>query len=470
MKGTPGSEAGKRRDRLSLPWFWVFLGLATIFCSATLQAGDLDYRELTLDNGLQVILLREKRAPVVVVQVWYRVGSVDEEDGQTGLAHMLEHMMFQGTKTLAPEEFSRIVARNGGVDNASTSQDFTYYYIKLGSDHLDLALRMEADRMRNLVLQESKFSSENKVVREERRMRNEATSTARMGEKYQAAAYRVHPYGRPVIGWMADIRNHSVSAMREFYQRYYAPNNATLIVAGDIDFIAAEQRVRHHFSPLPANETLQRPQVPQEPVPTTARYLQVLDPEAKVPVWLAGFLVPTLADTRVGNDPFALEVVATILGGGSSSRLYRRLVTQEKLAVSVHVEYSNLSRDPCLFDIHVTPGKEASLLRIEAIVREELERLGREPVMERELAKTRNSMIAEHVYERDSIQSQAWNMGRAVTSGVDWKGLLVHLPDRVRAVAAADVRRVTARYLSPERWFVGTLLPFPTPKPRRVTE
>ncbi|MBF0135288.1 MAG: insulinase family protein [Magnetococcus sp. DMHC-1] len=457
----------------------VFAGLL-LFCALPVQAGaaqaetvhaaTLAYRDFTLDNGLRVVLLQEKRAPVVVVQVWYRVGSADEVAGQTGLAHMLEHMMFQGTRTLAPEEFSSIIARHGGVDNASTSQDYTNYYIKLGSEHLDLALRMEADRMRNLVLKEEKFISENKVVQEERRMRTDAVPAARMVEKYRAMAYQVHPYGRPIIGWMADIRKHSVAAMQAFYQKYYAPDNATLVVGGDLEFAAAEERIRHHFASLPGTGQRSRSPLTQEPTPSAQKQLYVLDPEARIPVWMVGFLTPTFADIQAESDAFALEVAGTILGGGLSSRLYRRLVTEEKLAVSVSADYASLSRDPVLFMIQVTPRKDASLIRLEEIVRTEVERLGQEPVPERELAKTRNSIIAEHVYDQDSIHSLTWNIGRAITSGVDWKKMLIDYPDRIRTVTAEAVQKAVVRYLKPDRWIVGVLLPLPTPTPRKVQE
>ncbi|MBF0176042.1 MAG: insulinase family protein [Magnetococcales bacterium] len=448
----------------------VVLGLLAFLGTVTLQAAELDYRDFTLENGLQVVLLREKRAPVVVVQVWYRVGSMDEVAGQTGLAHMLEHMMFQGTKSLAPEEFSRIVARNGGTDNASTSQDYTNYYIKLGADQLDLALRMEADRMRNLVLREAKFKSENKVVREERRMRSEATPAARMGERFLATAYQAHPYGRPVIGWMEDISRLSVADLDAFYRRYYAPNNATLVIGGDLEFSEAEQKVRHYFSPLPSDPHLKRQRVAPEPYPATSRRLDFLDAEAKVPLWMAGFLSPTMTDGAAGNDPFALELAGAILGRGLSSRLYRRLVTEDKLAVSVTVDYASLSRDPVFLTFHILLAKGAFPARVEEAVREEVTRLGREPVPERELAKMQNFLIAEHVYERDSVQSLTWDVGRAITSGVDWRQFVIHFPERMRAVTAADVQRVAARYLSSERWVVGVLMPFPTPKPRKVSE
>ncbi|MBF0427106.1 MAG: insulinase family protein, partial [Magnetococcales bacterium] len=437
-------------------------------CCSSLAAADLDYREVTLENGLRVILLREDRAPVVVVQVWYHVGSVDEVEGKTGLAHMLEHMMFQGTKKLAPEEFARIVARNGGVDNAATSHDFTYYYIKLGSDRLELALSLEADRMRDLLLRPEKFKSENQVVREERRMRNESTPAARMAEAFQAAAYRVHPYGRPVIGWMEDIQKFTVTDLVAFYQKYYAPNNATLIIAGDFAFATAEALVRQHFAPLPRNPDLQRPRPPVEPPPDAVRLLYVLDAETRVPVWRAGFLVPTLGSSPAGRDAHALALAGNVLGGGSASRLYRRLVTQEKLAVSVQVDYADLERDPCLLTIHVTPAKGASLARLEAVVGEEVTRLQREPVPDRELTRTQNAMIAEHTYNRDSIHALAAHIGQAVTSGVDWKEVLIHYPERIRAVTAADIQKVAERHLSPQRWVVGVLLPIPTPKPKKM--
>ncbi len=401
--------------------------------------------------------MREGKAPVVVTHVWYRVGAIDEESGQSGLAHMLEHMMFQGTATVPPGEFSRLIARNGGDDNASTSHDFTNYHINLGADRLDLAMGLEADRMRKLVLADEEFQSENLVVREERRSRVEAKPDARMLERYRAVAHGRHPYGRPVIGWMDDIERHSVAALEAFYRRHYAPNNAVLVVVGDLDLDGATALVEKHFGPLTSPGAIQRRAPPAADPITTPLHFQVSDPEAKLPFWQVGYRVPTLADAAAGEDPLVLDVLSSLLTGGLSSRLHKRLVVTDRLAVAVDADYAALARHDTLFGIAVTHAADVQPRRVERAVLEELDRLAREPVGERELQKVKNGLVAGAVFERDSVDSLAWTIGRAVTSGVPWRSVLVEYPARVRAVSAGDVQRVAAKYFQPKARVVGLL-------------
>ncbi|MBF0262537.1 MAG: insulinase family protein [Magnetococcales bacterium] len=426
---------------------------------APAAASALDTREFTLDNGLKGIVARESKAPVVIVQVWYRVGSADEKPGKTGLSHMLEHMMFQGTETVPPEQFSRIIAREGGEDNASTTTDYTMYYVKLASDRLELALRLEADRMRGLKLAEEEFKSENLVVREERRMRTDADPNQRMLERYRALVFGDHPYGRPVIGAMNEIEALTLTDLASWYQTYYAPNNATLVVVGDVDLEATEKLVRNYFSPLPAQPEIPRPRLPDPPRRETPARLEVIDKAAKLPIWMAGYTVPSLAMTPDSNDAMALDILAAVLGGGNTSRLHNRLIREQALAVSASCSYSGHALSWEQFSLSAMPKAGTDLKAIEAAMFTEVERLQKEPVPARELEKAQNGLIAERVYTMDSIDHIAWVIGRMSLNGVNWRVMFDDYPARVRAVTSADLQRVATRYLQPERLTVGILKP-----------
>ncbi len=477
------------------------LGLLLLFL-IPLQAEGLEHQDFTLDNGLRVILVREPKAPVALSYIWYRVGSLDEASGKTGLSHMLEHMMFQGTPTVPSGEFHRLIGRNGGEDNASTSQDATGYYIKLAADRIELALRLEADRMQNLALREEEFRSENQVVQEERRSRTDADPNGRFLEKFIAKAYGAHPYGRPVIGSMADIQHFTTADLRGWYQRYYAPNNAVLVLVGDIELTAMAQQVRHYFADIPARPDPTRPTVPAytpppdaAPVgeaPLAAHRLEVTDQGVTLPLWYGGYPTPTLL-TAGKEDVFALDLLATILGGGSSSRLYQKLVLEEGLAVSVSARYGGYGRSEELFTLSAAPKSAdpqppdsvtahpeapgepattaatatppigitglAALPLIERSILREVRRLAQEPVTERELQRAKNSMIAHHVFAQDSIYELAATIGLLSVNGIDWPVLIEGYPQQIEAVRAEDVQRVAARYLRPEQLIVGVLRP-----------
>ncbi|MEO5362121.1 MAG: insulinase family protein [Magnetococcus sp. DMHC-8] len=497
-------------DRPAARWpdgrVWVRLLGVVLLCLGSWRAEGLEHQDFTLNNGLRVILVREPKAPVAISQVWYRVGSVDEVEGKTGLSHMLEHMMFQGTPAVPAGEFHRLVGRNGGENNASTTHDATSYYIKLAADRIELALRLEADRMRHLSLQEEHFRSENQVVQEERRSRTDADPNGRFLEKFQARAYGSHPYGRPVIGWMTDIQHYTVADLRAWYQRHYAPNNAVLVLVGDLDLAAMAQHVRDHFADLPARPDLPQTLVsPYRPPPLPAadepvgllelsasQRLAVTDPGVTLPMWYGGYPVPTLL-SEGREDVFALDVLATILGSGSNSRLYQKLVLEEGLAVSVSAHYGGFSRSWELFTLSATPKSPggppapslaaspegngeptlvsrpdgaatgvtgaAALPRIEQAILHEIDRLAREPVSERELQRAKNGMIARHVFAHDSIHELASAIGLLSANGIDWLSVVEELPQKIEAVRAEDVQRVAARYLRPGHLVVGVLTP-----------
>ncbi|MBF0627136.1 MAG: insulinase family protein [Magnetococcales bacterium] len=435
---------------------WVVLAL---LLAGMNPAWALENREFRLDNGLKVILAREAKAPVVITQVWYRVGSADEQPGKGGLAHMLEHMMFQGTESVPPEEFSKRIAREGGEDNASTTSDYTMYYIKLSSDRIELALSLEADRMRGLKLAEEEFTSENLVVREERRVRTDGDPNQRMLERYRTLAYGDHPYGRPVIGSMDEIAGLTLADLKKWYQTYYAPNNATLVVVGDVDLEAVEGLVRKYFAGLASQPALSRPRFPALPERKKPERLEMSDKSAKLPIWMAGYAVPSMAMPDAEEDALALDVLAVVLGSGGTSRLQQRLVREMGVAVSASASYSGFSLSWELFSLSAMPKLGADLQELEKAMLGEVERLIKEPVGERELEKARNGLIAEQVYALDSIDRIAWIIGRMSLNDLNWRMLLDDYPERVRRVTPERLQQVAAKYLRPERLTVGILKP-----------
>ncbi|MBF0444549.1 MAG: insulinase family protein [Magnetococcales bacterium] len=402
--------------------------------------------------------MRESKAPVVITQVWYRVGAADEVDGKTGLAHMLEHMMFQGTKKLAPSQFSKIVARNGGDDNASTAHDYTNYWIKLSSDRLELALELEADRMQNLRLQEVEFRSENLVVQEERRSRIENKPEAKFFEKFRKTAYGDHPYGRPVIGLMDDVKNHSLEGLQDWYKSHYAPDKAVLVVVGDIDFDHAQKLVEKHFSYLKHSQSLPRKPLPKIPPRKEAVRLDVQDDRATLPQYYAGFWVPTfmMADA---DEAFALELLSAILGGDASSRIYRKLVVEDKLAISAGSGYSGLSRGGELFTLSAVPGSGVKLDQVEKALFEQVEKLITQPISERELQRAKNGLITGHLFAQDSVDRIAWLIGRMSSNNSDWKLLVEEYPARVQKVTSQEIKKVAKRYLQVKSAVIGTFHP-----------
>ena len=452
-----------------------------LFCVWPLLAEGLEHQDYTLDNGLRVIMVKESKAAVVLSQVWYRIGATDEQEGKTGLAHMLEHMMFQGTKKVAAGEFSRTIARNGGEDNASTAHDFTNYYIKLASDRIDLALRLEADRMRHLQLTEEAFQSENLVVQEERRTRTDANPKRQFMEKLRKIAYRnqqgqLHPYGRPVIGLMKDVQQLTLADLQAWYQHYYAPNNAILVIVGDIDFAEVRKLVQQHFAALPALPELfqdsdgKRPPLPEfqpQAEPVQARF-EVQDDRVSLPIWYGGYPVPSLA-TVGKEDIYALDVLSTILGGGSSSRLYQKLVKKEGLAVSASSGYGGYGRGWELFSLSATPKleqhkpdktKTAALFKqIEQAMLHEVARMASEPVSKRELQRAKNSMIASHVYAQSSTHTIASYIGMLSVNEMDWLNIIASYPDKIKAITTTDIQRVAARYLTAKKILIGVLQP-----------
>jgi len=416
--------------------------------------------ERTLANGMRVIVKTDTRAPVVVSQVWYRAGSMDEGYGETGVAHVLEHMMFKGTPSVPAGEFSRQIAAAGGRENAFTSRDHTAYFQTLQKDRLELALKLEADRMVNLVLAPEEFAREIQVVMEERRMRTEDEPQARLYENFVATALQAHPYRHPVIGWMNDLQNMTVADARRWYERWYAPNNATLVVAGDVEPEAVFALAEKYFGPIPARVLPER-KAHREPEQTGMRRVVTRAP-AKLPYLIMAWPVPKLADPARDWEPYALQVLAGVLDGNASARLPQRLVKERKLATDVGAGYDEAARGPVHFMVDATPAEGRSVDEVVAALKQEVARLQRDGIDERELQRVKAQVLASQVFQRDSLFYQAMQIGQWVSAGLDYR-LLDQRYERIRAVTAEQVRAVAQRYLTDDKLTLAVLDPLPMP-------
>jgi zinc protease len=408
-------------------------------------------QEFALDNGLKVLLLEDHKSPVVTFQVWYRVGSRNEKDGKSGLSHFLEHMMFKGTKTVQPEEYSRIIAKNGGRSNAFTTSDVTVYYATMSRDKIGIEIELEADRMVNALLGETYFEPEKKVIQEERRLRTEDKPVSALGEVAGAVAYMVHPYRRPVIGWMEDIQNLTRQDLVDHYKLYYAPNNAFIVMTGD--FSAAEMlpKIKAAFGNIPRGS--EPPKVRAEELPQKGERRVILKKEAELPFALMYYHTPNLKSP----DNYALDVLSVVLAGGRSSRLYHDLVYQKRLARSVGADYNGLSIDPSVFSVtaQLMPGKDPA--EIERGIDNLLEPLKSDLISDRELQKAKNQIESAFVYGQDSIFGQAMKIGYYEAVG-DWRLMDGYL-DGIRKVTRQDIQRVAQEYLDRDRRTVGVLIP-----------
>lgn len=427
-----------------------------ILCSWDVVRAD-EPHEYVLSNGMKVLLVEVPKAPVATVQVWYKVGSRNEVMGRAGLSHMLEHMMFKGTAKYPKGTFSRIIRKNGGVDNAFTSQDFTAYFENLAADRVELALEMEADRMQGLLLENSEFQTEREVVKEERRMRNEDDPQGALVEALFAQAFLSHPYHWPIIGWFADLDAMSLDDLQRHYDTYYSPNNATLIVVGDIKADVLLPKIKQLFEPIPKGPT-PKPLLAVEPDQRGERRF-LLKREAQVPFVMMGFRVPNYTS----DDAYALDILESILSHGKSSRLYQSLVYDQKNSLAVGADYGLMQTDPGLFYLYslVSPGAKPEA--VEESLQREITRLQNEPPSELELQRAKNQVEATHVFEQDSNFRRAMLLGEMESIGAGWRKADQFL-EHIRSVTAKDVQRVAKHYLTPDNRTLGILLPQP-PKP-----
>lgn len=424
----------------------------TTFANAAIQ-------EFKLDNGLKLIVQEDHRSPVVVSQVWYRAGSLDEVNGKTGVAHVLEHMMFKGTKQVKSGQFSRLIAAAGGKENAFTSTDYTCYFQQLEKSHLPLSFKLEADRMANLQLTDEEFAKEIKVVMEERRWRTDDKPQSKVNEAFQGVVYRAHPYSRPVIGFMNDLENMTAADAREWYNNWYAPNNATLVVVGDVKAEEVYKLAKQHFGKLkPKVLPVRKPQV--EPEQIGERRIVVKAP-AKLPYLLMGYHVPALTNPDTDWEPYALEVLAGVLSGNPAARLNQRLVRESKLAIDASAGYDLMSRGrQSLFAMDATPSEGKTVADVEAALIEQIEHIKKSGVTVEELERVKAGVIAADVYKRDSMFYQGMQIGTIETIGFSWK-ILEDYPKKLRAVTPEQVQSVAKKYLLKDNLTIATLDPQP---------
>ncbi len=417
--------------------------------------------ERTLDNGMKVIVKTDRRAPVVVSQVWYKIGSMDETVGRTGVTHALEHMMFKGTRKVPGAEFSRLIAAAGGEENAFTARDHTAYFQTLPADRLELSMRLESDRMVNLTLSPDEFKREIQVVMEERRMRTEDNPQAKLYEALMSTAYAAYPYHNPVIGWMNDLKNMTIADIRQCYHDWYGPNNATLVVVGDIDPDRVFELARKYFGAIPAHDLPER-KVITEPEQIGLKQVNIKAP-AKLPEVILAWKAPRLNDAVHDSDPYALEVLSGILDGNDSARLSKSLVKEQQIAVDVGADYDPISRGPELFLVQATPAEGHSAAELEAALKAEIKRVQDQGVEQKELDRVKAQVLASQVFQRDSLFYQAMLIGQWQTAGLRWQDIDIHLA-RLREVTAAQVQDVAKRYFIDDHLTIGTLDPQPLPK------
>jgi len=422
--------------------------------------------ERTLSNGLNVIVKEDHRAPVLVQQVWYHVGSMDENTGATGVAHVLEHMMFKGTVEVPAGQFSKIIAAAGGRENAFTSYDHTAYFQQLHKSELKLAMRLESDRMHNLQMAKREFDKEIKVVMEERRWRTDDDPHALMYEKLLATAYKEHPYHHPVIGWMVDLQNMTDADAQKWYRTWYAPNDATLVIAGDVKADEVFAMAERYYGRIPAVKLPERKAVGEAPQLGIQRI--VVKAPAELPYLIMAYHAPTLRDSEKDWKPYALEVLAGVLDGNSSARLNKALVREQQVAMDVGVGYDSVARGPGLFVLEATPSEGKTVGDVERALREQLALLVRDGVNAQELERVKAQVTAGEVYKRDSVFYQAMQIGQLETAGLSYKDIPVMLR-KLQAVTAQQVQDVAREMFNDDHLTVATLDPQPlSDKPRHV--
>jgi len=417
--------------------------------------------EYMLANGLKIVVKEDHRSPVVISQIWYKAGSIDELNGTTGVAHVLEHMMFKGTKNISSGEFSKKIAAVGGRDNAFTSRDYTGYFQQLHKSKLALAMKLEADRMRNLILTKEEFAKEIKVVMEERRLRTDDQPHALVYEKMMSVAYQSHPYRRPIIGWMNDLENMTVGDAQEWYDRWYAPNNAVLVLVGDVDPKEVYSLAQKYYGEIEsrpiASLAVRKPQT--EVTQAGIKRLQIKAP-AQMPYLVMGYHAPVLHDANADWEPYALQMLVGVLDGNGSARLNKELVRNQQIASSINADYDSTGRGPGMFFLSGTPSEGRSAAELESAIRIEIERLIDAGVTEKELRRVRAQVVSGHVFQLDSMFYQAMQIGQLESVGLSYRDLDTIIK-KLQAVTAKQVREVAIKYLMDDSLTVAVLDPQP---------
>ena len=412
--------------------------------------------EHTLANGLKILVKEDHRSPIAVTQVWYKVGSSYEPGGITGVSHMLEHMMFKGTDKHAAGEFSRIIAENGGDENAFTGQDYTAYFQTMEASRLAVSFELEADRMRNLHLLPDELKKELQVVTEERRMRTDDNPQAKMQEQFMSVAYSSSGYKHPIIGWPSDIANYSVEDLQAWYQRWYAPNNATVVVVGDVKPAAVFELAEHYFGELKTSDIKAlKPQTEIEQL--GVRKLTVKVP-AKLPSIVMAYKVPVLKTAANEEEVYALEVLAGVLDGGNSARLSSNLVRGKQIAVSAGAGYEMGTRLSSLFELEATPAEGKNVADLEAALKAEVKKLQQSLISPEELHRIKAQVLASDIYQRDSNFYQAMQIGTLETVGLGWQKMDEYV-SKINQVTAEQVQKVAQKYLIEDHLSIAYLEP-----------
>jgi zinc protease len=426
--------------------------------SAPAPAAATKATQFTLENGMQVVVIEDHRAPVVTHMVWFRVGGADDPPGISGAAHLFEHLMFKGTKTVPNGELSRIVARNGGQDNAFTTNDFTAYFERIAKDRLGIMMGLDADRMVNLDLSEENVTTERSVVLEERRLRVESNPDALAQEQMEAALHYSHPYGRPVIGWLAEISTMTRAQAIDFYEHHYAPNNATLIVAGDVTPAEVKKLAEENYGKVPAKMLAPRPNIPPPPRLAESR-MDFAIPGTNLAQLMRFYRVASYGKREKGTAE-SLDVLSAVLGGGETSRLYRTLVVEKKLAVDTGAFYDGHKRGPGELGVYAVPAEGVSFDTLEKAMDEVIASMEAAPPAAEELESAKTRLVAEHIYQNDNqfLLGQDYGTGLSIGLSIadieDW-------PNRIRAVKGDDVKTAAQKFLVRNEAVTGRMSPEP---------
>ena len=420
---------------------------------------NIDVTEFSLDNGMKVVVIPDHRAPVVTHMVWYKVGAADEQSGKSGIAHFLEHLLFKGTKKIAPGEFSKIISRNGGQDNAFTHLDYTGYFQRISKDRLEMVMGMEADRMQNLVLTDKDMKTERDVVKEERRTRTDNKPAQLFSEQMSAALYTAHPYGIPIIGWMSEVARLTRQDAMAFYRKYYTPSNAILVVAGDVTAKQVKALAQKHYGML-KNTATPGPRLRTiEPQPIAARRVIMTDKRVSSPYMMRQYLAPSYV-TAKGNEALALDILTEVLGSGTTSRMYKKLVIEEKAAVSTGSWYSGDNMDSGTFGFYAVPASGGDLAGLEKHIDAIIADVLANGLSQQEIDRARKVLQAETVYLLDSQSSLARVFGRALVVGQSVDDIL-NWDDNLAAVTQQDIKQAAAKVLQIRRSVTGFLMKSP---------
>ncbi len=452
--------------RFAIPLFAALLSVLAIAADsvhAQTTVTSAPPASFTLDNGLKVVVIPDHRTPVVTQMIWYKVGSADETPGKSGLAHFLEHLMFKGTSKHPAGEFSQTVLRIGGNENAFTSTDYTGYFQRVPREQLPRMMEFEADRMTGLILKDENVLPERDVVLEEYNMRVANNPEARLTEQIMAALYLNHPYGRPVIGWRHEIEKLNREDALAFYRRFYAPNNAILVIAGDVDAKEIRPMVERAFGGVPPQPAIPARRIrPQEPPPIAPRTVTLSDPRVEQPSMRRYYLVPSATTAAAGESP-ALDVLAQLMGGGSNSYLYRALVIDRPLAVNAGAGYQGTSLDPTQFMISAAPKPGVEFAQVEKVIDQVIADIAENPVRAEDLERVKTQLIAGAIYAQDNQAALARWYGAALATGLSIEDIR-SWPDRIRAVTAEQVRAAAQKWLDKKRSVTGYLIKDTTPK------